>query len=104
MDWSNCKCGQVSGSDTSGEPLVSIPLSFVLDNVGLNSFSVECEVQSDRFCEFCRIEENGSPLTKCCDVISHAKTSVEGLRDLKSDNSEFKNGLSSVIPAIFVEF
>ena len=99
LDRSDGQSEEVSKSSTGFEVELLVPVGLEGGDVRLDLSLVEEVVLADMLDEGLGVGEDGSPGLDGGKVITHALTSVEGLRDLKGNEAKFKSGLHVVVPA-----
>ena len=96
--------GEEVGKISAGlEEKLVVPVSFKSGDVRLDLGLVEEVVLADVSDELLRVGEDGSPFLDGGKVVGHSLASVEGLRDLKGNEAEFKSGLHIVVPASLMD-
>lgn len=102
-DGSDGEGKEVSKIDTSLELFSGSPVSFDSGDISLNGSLVEGEVLGDSLAEGGRVGEDLGPVFDSLELVTHALTSAEGLRDLEGNEGEVKCGLNVVVPARFLD-
>jgi len=103
LNGANCERHQVGQIFSSLKVLLAVPGSLNFGDVTLNFCLVEHEMLGDGGSEFSRIGEDLSPCFDRINIICHALTGAQSLRDLQDSKTELQCTLQIIVHASLLD-